>query len=69
MLVIIASILVGITFAAVLISLILGGVSMQKRKDSGETSNKWMQRRIFSQAAAVLALAFLLYAKNKAKGG
>ena len=60
-------ILTGLAFAYVVFTLIAGGVAMQSREDdSRERSNKWMQRRVFAQAFAIIMLVILVYARRKA---
>lgn len=56
-----------IAFIAVVVTLLMGGAALRSDAEGGrETSNKWMQRRVFAQAIAIALLLLSVYLKNKA---
>jgi len=66
------TLLSGLTIAAfgyVLLTLIMGAKSMGSKETTGhEKSNKWMQRRVLGQFAAI-GLLFLTFYVKKSAGG
>ncbi len=53
-------------FFFVIFTLIMGAKSMaNKSEDARAISNKWMQRRVMGQAAAVGLLLLTIYVKTK----
>ena len=58
-------ILLGLSLAAVVFTLIMGGRAMTKREDgSRENSNKWMWRRVWAQGLALLLLVLTVFVKR-----
>jgi len=63
--IIFAYIITALAFIAVLFTLVMGAISMGgKSEDARQKSNLWMRRRVWSQLAALFALAFLFYIKR-----
>lgn len=66
MLITVLYVLTAIAALYVVFTLIAGAASMGKKDlESRERSNKWMQRRVVGQAAAVLLLILTLYIKSR----
>lgn len=62
-------VLTGLSFLAVIGTLVMGAVSMKGNESADrEKSNKWMQRRVFAQAAAIIFLALTVYMRSKSGG-
>ncbi len=58
-------ILLAISMAAVVFTLVMGGKSMVTHNDGDRsTSNKWMWRRIWAQAVAVMFLLLILLVRK-----
>lgn len=56
-------------FAFVLLTLIMGAKSMSSKEATGHIkSNKWMQRRVLGQFAAIGLLFLTFYLKKNAGG-
>jgi len=63
-------ILTALAFFFVIFTLIMGGRAMTNKTDGSRTkSNKWMQRRVLGQAAAVGLLILTVYVQTKGRGG
>jgi len=59
-------ILTALAFFFVIFTLIMGGKAMSsKAEGSREISNKWMQRRVMGQAAAVGLLVLTVYLQTR----
>jgi len=59
-------ILTGLAALFVVVTLIAGAASMGKKDQASRVnSNKWMQRRVLGQAAAVILLILTLVVKSK----
>lgn len=59
-------VLTGLAFLYVLFTLIMGAKSMGNKADGTKAiSNKWMQRRVIGQAAAIGLLFLTVYVKRK----
>jgi len=59
-------IVTGLAFVGVVVSLIAGGIAMQSQKDGATIrSNKWMQRRVFFQALAIIGLVITVYLQSR----
>jgi hypothetical protein len=59
-------ILTGLAFLCVVITLVMGTVTMSSRKEGNrKKSNDWMWRRIYAQVAAIGLLALTVYMRNK----
>ena len=64
--IIILYILTGLAFACVVLTLIMGTVTMSKKSEENrKKSNAWMWRRIYAQVAAILLLALTVYMRSK----
>ncbi len=58
-------VLLGLSMLGVAYTLIMGGRAMSKQGDDRSVSNKWMVRRVYSQAITIgLVLLTLLVKKN-----
>jgi ABC-type phosphate transport system permease subunit len=69
MLVTILSILTGLAFVYVLLTLVMGARSMGSKEEAGhQKSNKWMQRRVLGQFVAIGLLFLTFYVKRNAGG-
>ena len=59
-------ILTGLAFACVVLTLVMGTVTMSKKsEESRKNSNKWMWRRIYAQVSAIILLALTVYMRSK----
>ena len=59
-------VLTGLALACVVFTLLMGGIAMSnKSEESRKISNKWMWRRIYAQAAAIILLAVTVYLRSK----
>ena len=59
-------ILTGLALGCVVFTLLMGGIAMSnKSEESRKISNKWMWRRIYAQAAAIILLAVTVYLRSK----
>jgi len=59
-------ILTGLALVCVVFTLLMGGIAMSnKSEESRKISNKWMWRRIYAQAAAIILLAVTVYLRSK----
>lgn len=55
-----------LAFAAVLVTLVVGGLAMANPSEaSREKSNKWMWRRIYAQVAAIGLLVLTVYVRSR----
>ena len=57
-------ILLAISMAAVVFTLVMGGKSMVTHTEDRSTSNKWMWRRIWAQGIAIALLALTVVVKK-----
>lgn len=58
-----------LSFLAVIGTLVMGAISMKGSETADrEKSNKWMQRRVTAQAAAIIFLALTVYVRSKSGG-
>lgn len=55
-----------LAFVCVVITLLMGAVSMSKKSEENrKKSNDWMWRRIYAQIAAVVLLLLTFYVRSK----
>lgn len=55
-----------LAFIGVVVALVAGGLAMQSKADGArERSNKWMQRRVMLQAAAIILLFITITVRSK----
>ena len=59
-------ILTALAFVGVVFSLVAGGIAMQSKAEGArERSNKWMQKRVFFQALAIILLFVTIAVRSK----
>jgi len=62
---IILYILLAISLVAVVVTLLMGGRAMVSTKETHRgTSNKWMWRRVWAQASAIILLMIIVWARS-----